>query len=138
VSSPSYDVNPLIQTRLLTVTVGVASGYFICYGSIRLKSSLSWRLPFIVQAVASLILALGMEALPFSPRWLIQVGRTDEAFAVLESFDRAGAEKEKAEILAKADVNQKEATLVEIFSDSATKWRTILGIFLMGMQVREF
>lgn len=41
-----------------------------------------------------------MEALPHSPRWLLQRGRTDEARAVMNSLDKPGYESEKEEALA--------------------------------------
>lgn len=77
-----------------------------------------------------------MERLPYSPRWLLLVGRNEEAFAVMEQFDRSGVEREKAELLARQESETSDATLRETFRDSTTRWRTILAIFLMGMQVR--
>lgn len=78
-----------------------------------------------------------MERLPYSPRWLLLVGRNDEAFEVMEQFDRNGVEREKAELLARQEADRPDATLRETFRDSTTRWKTILAIFLMGMQVRS-
>ncbi|KAG8957626.1 hypothetical protein FRC00_003729 [Tulasnella sp. 408] len=75
-----------------------------------------------------------MERLPYSPQWLLLVGRNEEAFAVMEQFDRSGVEREKAELLARQESERSDATLRETFRDSTTRWRTILAIFLMGMQ----
>ncbi|GFF76258.1 high-affinity glucose transporter [Aspergillus lentulus] len=67
----------------LFVVVGIMIGYFIAYGSHQLSGSLAWRLPFIVQAVMAAVLSLGLLFLPFSPRWLVQAGRSDDARRVL-------------------------------------------------------
>lgn len=123
------------KAYLLVVTIGVAAGYFICYGSVKLKSSLSWRTPFIVQTAICLVLAAGMERLPYSPRWLLQVGRTEEAWQVMEQLDRNGVEREKAELLERQNAGTTDATLLETFHDVTTRKRAILAIFLMGMQV---
>ncbi|KAG8905940.1 hypothetical protein FRB99_007945 [Tulasnella sp. 403] len=118
----------------LFITIGICSGYFICYGSVKIASSFSWRLPFIIQTCVAFTLAAGMERLPYSPRWLLQVGRTEEAWQVMEMLDRHSAEQEKAEILARQNAGTYDATLKETFREGTTRWRTLLGIFLMGMQ----
>lgn len=129
------NVRGKITTMLqLFITIGIASGYFISYGTVKLSNSFSWRTPFIVQSVVAFTLAAGMERLPYSPRWLLLVGRNDEAFEVMEQFDRNGVEREKAELLARQDADSTDATLRETFRDSTTRWKTILAIFLMGMQ----
>lgn len=78
-----------------------------------------------------------MHRLPFSPRWLLQVGRTEEAWAVMEQFDRHGVEGEKAELLARVASGTNTATLRETLRDSTTRWRALLAIFLMGIQVLQ-
>lgn len=121
----------------LLVTIGIASGYFICYGTVKISSSFAWRIPFLVQAMAGFVLALGMEKLPFSPRWLLLVGRTEEAWQVMEQLDSHGVEREKAELQARPGAAIHDATLKETFSEETTRWRAVLAIFLMGMQVRS-
>ncbi|KAF8603936.1 hypothetical protein BDV93DRAFT_555953 [Ceratobasidium sp. AG-I] len=133
------DVRGRISCMLqLFVTIGVTVGYFICYFSLAVPSSLSWRTPFIVQAGVSMILGTGMAWMPFSPRWLFQNGRVEEAWRVLEAFDRhSSSEKEKEELLAKAAERQgREETVgfVQAFRDPDNRGRTLLAIFMMGMQ----
>ena len=56
-------------------------GYFVCYGTVRLDDSVSWRFPFGMQAVMGIIFSAGSLFLPHSPRWLKHVGREVEATA---------------------------------------------------------
>ncbi|KAG8738976.1 hypothetical protein FRC10_006308 [Ceratobasidium sp. 414] len=134
------DVRGRISCMLqLFVTIGITAGYFICYGSLSIPSSLSWRTPFIVQAVVALTLGLGMPMMPFSPRWLFQNGRVEEAWRVLEAFDRhSSSEKEKEELLAKAAERQGQADetvgVIQAFRNPENRGRTLLAVFMMGMQ----
>ncbi|CAK5262543.1 unnamed protein product [Mycena citricolor] len=80
-------------------------------GTGRISSSLSWRLPFAIQLVPTLILLVGVffipeasnphrlpsnrsisppSALHQSPRWLMSVGRPGEARSVLAKYHAAG------------------------------------------------
>ncbi|KDQ14511.1 hypothetical protein BOTBODRAFT_145628 [Botryobasidium botryosum FD-172 SS1] len=122
----------------LFVTLGIAIGYFVCYGSVDIDLSIAWRLPFMLQSVVALGLAIGMPFLPYSPRWLFQQGRNEEALKVLESFNMSSSsEKEKEELRAKfgaEGVREKQASIAESFRDPKARWRTILAIFLFGMQ----
>ncbi|CAE6377947.1 unnamed protein product [Rhizoctonia solani] len=133
------DVRGRISCMLqLFVTIGIAAGYFICYGSLNIQSTLSWRTPFIVQVGVAIILGSGMPWLPYSPRWLFQNGRVEEAWRVLEAFDRhSSSEKEKEELIAKAQERQGQDDtfgVVEAFKDPDSRGRTLLAVFMMGMQ----
>lgn len=74
-----------------------------------------------------------MPFLPYSPRWLFQQGRNEEAWRVLDSFNMSNSsEKEKEELRAKmgaVGVRETQATIGESFKDPKARWRTILGMF---------
>ena len=46
----------------------------------------AWRWMFALAAIPALLVLIGRQTLPESPRWLIKQGRTDEAKKVLESL----------------------------------------------------
>ncbi|OZJ04410.1 hypothetical protein BZG36_02912 [Bifiguratus adelaidae] len=142
-------------TVQLLITIGIATGYFVCYGAVHLNSTWSWRLPYMVQTGIAVILASGSQFLPFSPRWLFHVGRDEEGTRNLEKLDPEGAALEKAEIqAAKARLeafvpeivpdtslaiieSQSEAHAFDIralFEKSVRK-RTILGIYMSASQM---
>jgi MFS family permease len=56
---------------------------FGCYFS-PLDSSFGWRFPIAFQIAPALLLLAGSPILPFSPRWLLQQDRHEEAFSVLK------------------------------------------------------
>ncbi|BEI83600.1 hypothetical protein CcaverHIS002_0402040 [Cutaneotrichosporon cavernicola] len=47
------------------------------------QSQAAWRVPVGIQILPGLILGIGMFFMPYSPRWLVEVGRDDEAKATL-------------------------------------------------------
>ncbi|TGO92523.1 hypothetical protein BPOR_0001g00080 [Botrytis porri] len=86
------------NVRLATtihVTAGVCAGYFTCFGSARLESSMSWRAPFIVQSLPAVVLAAFCAYFPDSPRWLLHKGRREEALQALERLEIENEEAEK-------------------------------------------
>jgi len=134
------------------ICLGLVAGYFTCYGTARIASSLSWRVPFIALATASLLYTLGcLFLLPPSPRWLIIHGRqaqADRAWNKLgvEHEDRQDLIEELQDDLAvdghnaasdaspqrPSSLEKKDASsFLEIFSRGVRR-RTILAVFLMG------
>ncbi|KAF7158586.1 hypothetical protein CNMCM5623_003646 [Aspergillus felis] len=118
----------------LYVVIGIMTGYFIAYGSHELSGSMAWRLPFIVQAVMAAALSLGLLLLPFSPRWLVQAGRSDDARRVLSKLRTATAvdsELHEIQQSLQSDRHKSVASWGEIFGRKYIS-RTSLGIFLMS------
>ena len=80
----------------LLITVGLCVGFFCCYGTNLIPSSLSWRLPFGLQSGIALALAIASHIyLPHSPRWLAYKGRREEASRVWDKLGVTDAEREK-------------------------------------------
>ncbi|KIO09378.1 hypothetical protein M404DRAFT_996197 [Pisolithus tinctorius Marx 270] len=48
----------------------------------------SWRVPIGIQLFPALLLGIGMAFMPYSPRWLTERGRDDEALQTLSSLRR--------------------------------------------------
>lgn len=71
-------------------------GYFACYGSVHISSTLSWRLPFGIQSFLSISFSiLTLSFLEESPRWLSAKGRKEEALRAWERLDVLVEEREK-------------------------------------------
>ncbi|KAK0552718.1 hypothetical protein OC846_002781 [Tilletia horrida] len=117
---------------------GVAVGYFIAFGSSRLNSTLSWRTPFVVQCCTALILFVGSLFIPYSPRWLAEHGRAQEAREVLVWLreNEEVAQVELDEILKskneRALLNQ-TTSILDAFRPPYAR-RTVLCLYLMAAQ----
>lgn len=130
------------------ITIGIVFGYFVCYGTARLQSSASWRVPLAITSAMGLLFSNCIWITPFSPRWLISQGRFDEARVVIRSLDLD--EKEQKELLAQTTAAAAEpgavagATLWDVLSQGCSEFgiavskpyrgRTAFGCFIMGMQ----
>ncbi|WOK92390.1 polyol transporter 1 [Canna indica] len=66
------------------INFGILLGYVSNYAFARLRLTLGWRLMLGVGAIPSVFLAIGVLAMPESPRWLVMKGRLGEAKRVLE------------------------------------------------------
>lgn len=66
---------------MLSFWVGYGSNYIGGTGST--QSNIAWQLPSIIQGIPAVFLACGIWFMPFSPRWLVQVGRDEEAKSTL-------------------------------------------------------
>ena len=81
--SPPKIRGSLLVLEEFCIVSGICIAYWITYGTQYISSEWSWRLPFLLQLIPGLILGLGISFFPFSPRWLVGVGRESEALSSL-------------------------------------------------------
>ncbi|KFY17269.1 hypothetical protein V492_00787, partial [Pseudogymnoascus sp. VKM F-4246] len=94
--SPPSRRGVLASLVQLLICAGIMGGYFICYGTVNINSSLSWRLPLAIQAgIAAFGAGASALYLPPSPRWLAHKGRREEASKVWDLLGVSAAEREK-------------------------------------------
>nr|GAT60721.1 general substrate transporter [Mycena chlorophos] len=102
--SPPEVRGSLVALQQLAITFGIMVSFWIDYGTNYIggtgatQSEAAWRLPLALQIVPALILGVGILFMPFSPRWLVNQGRDDEARAVLARARGVPLESELVEI----------------------------------------
>ena len=85
---------------LLIVRTGC---YFAPYGQFQ------WRFPLSVQLIPTLVLLVGSFWLPYSPRWLLSQGRSEEAWKVTQKLHANTSDPE--DNFARAEYNQLQAQI---------------------------
>lgn len=64
--------------------------FWIQYSCQYISNTAAWRIPWGVQGIPAVILFAGMWLFPFSPRWLADKGRMEEAKKVLADVHGGG------------------------------------------------
>ncbi|CAG8495717.1 10057_t:CDS:10, partial [Scutellospora calospora] len=88
--SPKEIRGRLVSLQQFTITIGIAVSFWIDYATEKIDSSNQWRIPLGIQVIPAFLLALGTLILPFSPRWLLDNDRDDEALIVLAKLRSNG------------------------------------------------
>ncbi|KAF9468048.1 general substrate transporter [Collybia nuda] len=81
----------LVALQQLAITFGIMVSFWIDYGTNYIggtgerQHEAAWRIPLGLQLVPAVILGVGILFMPFSPRWLVNQGRDEEALVVLSN-----------------------------------------------------
>ncbi|KAF1989064.1 MFS transporter [Aulographum hederae CBS 113979] len=128
-----------LQTQLISSGYALANwiGVFCSFAS----GDTAWRLPLGIQCIPAIILIVGLFKLPESPRWLIQVGRYDEARAVLERLHGGDdgepeadfAQREFEQVKQQLDYEREVSikSFWDLFTKKSNRRRLALGVMLM-------
>jgi sugar porter (SP) family MFS transporter len=120
----------LVALQQLGITVGIMVAFWLDYGTQHIggtgdgQSQAAWRLPLALQCVPSTILGIGTFFLPYSPRWLMNKDREDEAMKTLIRLRRVPADdiRIKIELLEiKAATIFERETAVELYGTSISR-----------------
>jgi len=144
VISPNYiaEVAPTrIRGRCVTlyqlgIVVGILSAVFVNMliqrmGDENWNTAVGWRWMFFAGLIPALLFGAAIVPAPESPRWLIKMGRHDEAFSLLTRLnDRKIAEREATAI--QEALNEEEGHFSELFT--TFRRPLLLGIMLAGLQ----
>ncbi|CAJ2636832.1 unnamed protein product [Trifolium pratense] len=148
--SPVYvaELSPDLTRGFLTslpeifITLGILLGYVSNYALSSLPLGLNWRIMLGISAFPAILVALGVLAMPESPRWLVMKGKFEEAKQVLigTSENKGEAEYRLAEI-SKAALNSialsrnKQGVWKELL---ITPSRPVLRILIAAIGVNFF
>ncbi|KAL2068373.1 hypothetical protein VTL71DRAFT_16471 [Oculimacula yallundae] len=94
----------LVSFYQFATILGIMLSFWIGYGSNYIggtgehQSNLAWRLPSIIQGIPAIALACGIWFMPFSPRWLVKMGRDEEAKRTLAWLRKMPIEHDSVQI----------------------------------------
>jgi len=121
----------LVATAQLAIVIGILCAFFSNYLLVDIDAS-SWRLMFLAEGVPALAFFLLLFRVSRSPRWLVKMGRIEEARAVIALVNpRSDADRTIAEIAQSIDQ--------EAFSRSVVLFRKpYRRLVLIGIAVGMF
>ncbi|KAA8645791.1 hypothetical protein EYZ11_006754 [Aspergillus tanneri] len=80
----------------------ICLGYVLCnwidFGFTKVSGNLQWRIPLAVSVAFNLVVLAAVFLLPESPRWLVRVGRIDEATTSLAAYKGLSPDDEAVSI----------------------------------------
>jgi MFS family permease len=94
----------LVGLQQLAITFGIMISFWIDYGTNYIggtgegQHEAAWRIPLALQLVPAVILGIGILFMPFSPRWLVNQGRDEEAIEVLARMRNLSQDSELVKI----------------------------------------
>src|SRR3954463_7075594 len=119
----------VVSFNQLMVTLGILVAYISDWAFAGVSNN--WRWMFAVAAIPGAALAIGMFFMPYSPRWLVEQGRENEAKDVLSRL-RGPEDEIDGEIAEIKDGTKNEASLGDLMKKSVRPMLTVgvaLAIF---------
>lgn len=126
----------------LAAWIGFGCYFISASGS---PSSFPWRFPLAFQGVPALLLLVGSPWLPFSPRWLLQQNRPEEAHSVIRKLHHTRhdphetiSQKEFYQMCKQLELDRQiKATTghFDIFMTAPNRRRAFVGFTLMAGNV---
>jgi MFS transporter, SP family, arabinose:H+ symporter len=99
----------LVGLFQFNVVFGILLAYFSNYVISRMRfGAAEWRWDFGVAALPAALFFVLLFTIPRSPRWLVKVGRVEQARAVLEEMGDERVEQELQEIVESIETEQKQ------------------------------
>ena len=106
------------------------------FGTFRINSSASWRIPSALQGLPSVIQLLGLWFVPESPRWLISKDRSQEALHMLAKYHAEGVEDDPLVQFEYAEI--RETLEIDRSYDRGIWWKNYLEFFRTAGNRRRF
>ncbi|KAH9838332.1 general substrate transporter [Rhodofomes roseus] len=123
------------------IGIGFIVANWVGYGCQYLDGYGSWRLALGLQLIPAFMLLVGIQFLPYSPRWLLEQLRDDEARAVVyklhgvdtaEKKESADAEFIDMQLTIRAETTTRSRRLSDLWETPAMLKRTLVAV---GVQV---
>ncbi|KAJ1642815.1 hypothetical protein J3B02_000517 [Coemansia erecta] len=139
--SPAEIRGRLVSLQQWAITWGLLVAFWVDYGCSFIKSNASWRIPIGVQIVPATVLFVAMFFMPYSPRWLVDHDKIEEAHKVLARL-RANGDFNSLEVMEELEdikdaVRVERETAVRSYKELfrfPIRRRVILGVVIQALQ----
>ena len=140
--SPKHLRATLVACYQLMITLGIFLGYCTNFGTKNYSNSVQWRVPLGLCFAWALFMIGGMTFVPESPRYLIEVGRIEEARRSIAISNKVSPddpavtfEVENVQAAVEAERLAGSASWGELFSTKTKIFqRLIMGIMIQSLQ----
>ena len=140
--SPKHIRGTLVSCYQLMITLGIFLGYCTNYGTKTYTNSVQWRVPLGLGFAWALFMIGGMTFVPESPRYLVEVGKIEEAKRSIALSNKVSAddpavmaEVEVVQATVEAEKLAGNASWGEIFSTKTKVFqRLIMGAMIQSLQ----
>ncbi|KAL2208325.1 general substrate transporter [Sarocladium strictum] len=109
----------MVSLYMTQWVVGYLAAAWTTYGTFKMASSWSWRLPSLLQGLPAILQLVLSMWVPESPRWLVYKDRQDEAMAVLKEYHSCGDVDSR---LVRFQMLEIQVTLEEEKKQKAMQW----------------
>ncbi|KAL3420343.1 hexose transporter-like protein [Phlyctema vagabunda] len=141
-SCPKNIRSMVVASYQLMITIGILMAYLINFGTEKnYDNSAQWRITVGISSLWAIILGVGIQAMPESPRYVYRKGdivKARQTFARLAGVDInhsiVNEEINEIEIKAQEERNAPKASFTEIFTGPGMLHRTLLGMALQAGQ----
>ena len=120
----------MVSIAQWAITWGILIQYFIQFGCSYISGVASFRIPWGLQMIPGVILAVGMLWFPESPRWLVDHGREEEALEVLADLHAHGDKDDSLVQLEYEEIKQ------QVYSEKQEGAKSYLDLFRQGIARR--
>jgi sugar porter (SP) family MFS transporter len=120
----------VVSFNQLMITTGILSAYIVDWGFASFSNN--WRWMFGIAVIPGAALAIGMYFMPFSPRWLVEKGREDDARAVLGRYRDSDDDVER-EVKEIKEVSESEASIRDLLAKGVRRM-LVVGVGLAIFQ----
>ncbi|KAF9531545.1 general substrate transporter [Crepidotus variabilis] len=96
----------IVSLQQWSITWGILIQYFIQFGCSYIQGTASFRVPWGLQMIPAIVLSVGMLFFPESPRYLLDIGREDEALQVLADLHGRGDTRNELVVLEFEEIKQ--------------------------------
>ncbi|KAL2820163.1 general substrate transporter [Aspergillus cavernicola] len=140
--SPPEKRGMIVGVQGFMIAIGFFAANWIGYGGAFANGDSQWRIPLAMQIPAPLALAVGCCFIPYSPRWLVQQERYEEAQAVLTTINARSGDDDRVlqelnEIRGQIQAEATQVTNVRIATASLLSrrylHRTLMACFILVM-----
>lgn len=116
----------LLVLEAISIVVGAIIAYWITYGTREIAGDWSFRLPFLLQMAPALMVGIGIQFFPFSPRWLAMRHRDEDCLRSLETLRRLPGTDERVQLEWKGILREVELQELVLRREHGTDTNLIL------------